>query len=285
MAALAVVGWWLVFRSVERIPVRQATVEGLELRLTEARWILDQMDHGENFQKPSTMMPDMPEWGKQRVTLDLALVNRSGQARSFDGGEFLLVPEIGDPVPPIGAHTGRAELGPGQTLNTALHFDFDARLPHGKLRVEWRHRGETTYLPIPEPAEHYHLRPRGGEIAFPPRAALVSPLGDPGRGRELFLGVYGCAACHGDPAVPGTNNVGPHLAGVATAAAGRIEGVGADDYLYQSILDPNAFIAPDCRGGPCASPTAMPEYASLMGLQDVADLLVFLMAQRDPPGS
>jgi len=281
--ALAAVGWWLVLRSVDRVPVRQATVQGLELQLTEARWILDQMDHGENFQKPSTMMPDMPEWGKQRVTLDLAFTNRSEQVQIYDGTEFFLVPEFGQEIPPVGAQVGRASLGPGQALNTALHFDFDTRLPHGQLRVEWRRQGETIFLPVPEPADHYHLRPRGGEVAFPPRANMVAGLGDPKRGRQLYEGVYGCVACHGDPDLPGSNNVGPHLAGVATAAAGRIEGVGGADYLYQSILDPNAFIAPECKRGPCASPTAMPEYGSLMSLQDLADVLVFLLSLEGSP--
>lgn len=280
---LAVGGWALVIRDTSQIPTEEATVDGLEMRLLQARWLLDQMDHGENFQMPSTMMPDMPEWGKQRVTLDLAFYNRSEQTKLFEGGEFWLVPELGEEVPPIGAVVGQAPIAPGQALNTALHFDFDTTEPHGKLRVEWRREGEVAYLPIPEPAEHYHLRPQGGEVAFPPRASMVQHLGDPSRGERLFAGKYGCVACHGDPALPGTNNVGPHLAGIATAAATRVEGVPASEYVYQSILEPGAEIAPECEGGkPCAEPTAMPEYASLLSLQDLADLLAYLMEQRGP---
>ncbi|MGD2113563.1 MAG: c-type cytochrome [Acidobacteriota bacterium] len=279
--ALALAGWALVIRDTARIPVERATIEGLEIRLLGARWILDQMDHGENFQMPSTMMPDMPEWGKQRVTLDLMFFNHSTDAQVYDGSEFHLVPEMGDEVPPVGAQVGRAKIGPGQGLNTAIHFDFDTTEPHGKLRVAWRRQGDTVYLPIPEPAEHYHLRPRGGEVAFPPRAAMVMHLGDPERGGALFAGRYGCVACHGDPGVPGSNNVGPHLGGIATAGATRVEGLAASEYVYQSILEPGAFIAPECRGGrPCAEPTAMPEYASLLTLQDLADLMAYLMEQR-----
>jgi len=275
---LAVVGWALVIRESRRIPVEEATLDGLHLRLQQARWILDQMDHGENFQKPSVMMPDMPEWGNQRVSLDLNFRNNATEPRTFDGGEFLLVPEIGEPVPPIGAQVGRALVNPGQTFNTALFFDFDTTRPHGKLRVEWQHGGERVYLPIPEPAEHYHLRPRGGEVALPPEARLVLPLGRADRGAQLFAGVYGCIACHGDPAVAGSNNVGPHLGGVAAVAGERQEGTSAAQYLYQSIIEPGAFIAPECKGGrPCGEPTAMPEYASLMSVQDIADVLVFLM--------
>lgn len=278
---LAAIGWGLVIQDTRRIPVRESSIDGLHVRLGQARWILDQMDHGENFQKPSTMMPDMPEWGKQRVTLELAFENRSEGTRIFDGGEFYLVPEYGEAVPPIGAQAGHAELGPGQTFNTAIHFDFDTTTPHGKLRVAWRRNGQSVYLPIPEPAEHYHLRPRGGEVALPPDANLVLPIGEAKRGRELYNGTYGCFSCHGDPEVPGTNNVGPHLAAIGTEGARRVDGVSAAQYIYQSILEPNAVIAPECKGGqPCPEPTAMPEYASLVNLQDVADLLAYLVEQK-----
>lgn len=278
---LAVVGWTLVIRAGRRIPVERAEIGGLELRLQEARWILDQMDHGENFNKPSTMMPDMPEPGLQRVTVDLAFFNRSNEQQPFRGEELILVPELGEEVPPIGAQIGEAELGPGQALNTALHFDFDTTRPHGQLRVAWRRQGQTVYLPIPEPAEHYHLRPRDGEVAFPPEARFVQHLGRAERGAELYRGVYGCVACHGDVATPGSNNIGPHLGGIAAQAGRRVEGMSAAQYIYESILEPGAFIAPECRdGAPCAEPTAMPEYASLLDLQDLADLLVFLLEQK-----
>ncbi len=276
--AIAAVGWGLVIRASQRIPVERATLDGLSLEMEEARWILDQMDHGENFQKPSVMMPDMPDWGKQRVTLDLAFQNHAAEAKIYDGLEFFLVPEEGDEVSPIGAQVGRAQIGPGQSFNTAIHFDFDTSLPHGKLRVEWRRGENSAFFAVPEPAEHYHLRPRGGEVALPPDARLLLPIGKPERGEGLYMAVYGCVACHGDPATPDSNNVGPHLAGIGNAAETRIDGVTAPQYIYESIIEPSAFIAPECKGGlPCSEPTAMPEYASLVNLQDVADLLAYLL--------
>ncbi len=274
----AAIGWVLVIQASRRIPVREATFDGLNLRLDQARWVLDQMDHGENFQKPSVMMPDMPAWGKQRVTLDLSFQNRAAETRVYDGLEFYLVPELGEEVSPIGAQLGTAKLAPGQSLNTAIHFDFDTTLPHGKLRVEWRRGDQSAYFPIPEPAEHYHLRPRGGEVSLPPDARLLLPIAKAERGRRLYDAVYGCSACHGDPAVPDSNNVGPHLAGIAAVAGDRVDGMPAAQYLYESIVEPSAFIAPECKGGlPCTVPTAMPEYASLVDLQDAADLLGYLM--------
>jgi len=279
---LALGGWWLVLRQASRVPVEEATVGGLHLRLVEARWLLDQMDHGENFQKPSTMMPDMPAWGDQRVTLELTLDNRSDESQLFDGAELFLVPRYGDEVGPRGANVGWARLSPGQTFHTAIHFDFDTSEPFGRLHAEWRRKGETVILPIPEPAEHYHLRPRGGEVALPPNAQLVVPLGAAKRGARLYAGRYGCVACHGDPRVAGSNNIGPHLGNIGQEAAERIAGTPAAQYIYDSIVRPGLFIAPECRAGqPCEVPSAMPEYASLVNLQDLADLLVFLMEQQE----
>lgn len=278
--ALALAGSFLLIREGQRIPSDSGTVDGMHMRLVEARWILDQMDHGENFQKPSVMMPDMPDWGSQRVTLDLALENRSAVRQKFDGGEFVLVPQFGDEVPPMGANVGMADLEPGQSFNTALHFDFDTREPHGRLQVEWRRRGESIYLSIPAPAEHYHLRPRGGELRLPPDVRVLLPLGKAERGARLFAGA-GCAACHGAIELPGSNNVGPHLAAIGSLGSDRIEGVPAAQYIYESIIAPNDFIAPECSNGrPCSEPSAMPEYASLMTPRDVADLITFLMEQQ-----
>ncbi len=279
---LAAGGWWLVARDATQIPVQQATIDGLRMDLVQARWLLDQMDHGENFQKPSTMMPDMPEWGKQRVTVEMAFTNVGDGPRVFDGSEFFLVPEYGEEVPPMGATTGRAPLLPTQTVNTALHFDFDTSDPHGRLQVQWRRDGQVAHLPIPVPAEHYHLRPRGGEVALPPVAELLLPLGNADRGQALFIGRYGCVGCHGLPGAIGSNTVGPHLAGIGIAAQTRQEGRSAAQYIYEAIIEPDAFVAPSCPGGACDTPSSMPPYASLVNLQDAADLLTYLLEQGQP---
>lgn len=282
--SLTLVGVALVVLASQKIPVEEASSKGMNLKLVQARWILDQMDHGENYQKPSVMMPDMPEWGKQRVTLELSFENESSQMKTYDGSEFTLVPEIGEAVPPVGAQLGRAKLAPGQQLNTAIHFDFDTGPAHGKLRVAWNRDGETFYLPVPTPAEHYHLRPRGGEVALPKDARLLLPIGVAARGARLYATTYGCVACHGDLNEAASNNVGPHLGGIGRTAAERVEDLSPEQYIYDSIIDPGADIAPDCEyDRPCTAPTAMPEYASLITLQDAADLIVYLLEQTETP--
>ncbi|NJN84328.1 MAG: hypothetical protein HC802_19985 [Caldilineaceae bacterium] len=83
-----------------------------------------------------------------------------------------------------------------------------------------------------------------------------------------------CNACHVIPGVPGAVGiVGPNLTGIGAAAATRVEGESAREYLLQSIEDPNAFIAPECPFGACV-PGAMPaNLAETLGA-DKVDLIV-----------
>ena len=111
--------------------------------------------------------------------------------------------------------------------------------------------------------------------------ASVEP-GDAANGADLYQS-YGCVACHGDVAVEGSNPVGPWLGNIAEDGATRVEGQTAVQYVYNSILDPNAFIAPDCPNGACNDPSAMrADYAFAIAgnsPQDMADLLAFLVGE------
>ena len=277
VVVLAGAGWRLLLRAVHRLPVEEATIEGLSVRV-ESRWILDQMEHGVNFQKPAAMMPDMPPLGSQRVMLSLAVHNSSDQPRAYRGNEFTLLPEVGEKVAPFGGVVDETVLEPGQALNATVHFDLDTTRPYGKLLAEWRRGRRTVYFAVPEPPEHFHLRPRENDL--PPDANLLLPVGKAERGEQLFNGVYGCSACHGDPKVPDSNNIGPNLAHVGAEAGTRVAGMPAAQYLYQSMLEPDADIAPECKGGvPCQRPSAMPDYSNLLTVQDAADLLTYLLEQ------
>lgn len=64
----------------------------------------------------------------------------------------------------------------------------------------------------------------------------LSPLATQGRG--VFQSF--CSRCHGTSGE--TVIVGPSLAGVATRAGGRVEGLDAEGYIRQSILTPNAYV-------------------------------------------
>lgn len=74
-----------------------------------------------------------------------------------------------------------------------------------------------------------------------PTSANATPLSEQeAKGQQLFT--QHCSSCHstvGDAVI-----VGPSLAGIATRAETRVEGLSAHDYIEQSILDPSAFMVP-----------------------------------------
>ncbi|MDH3675291.1 MAG: hypothetical protein OES12_07330 [Anaerolineae bacterium] len=69
----------------------------------------------------------------------------------------------------------------------------------------------------------------------------------------------GCTACHTIPDIPGAVGVvGPNLANIGVAGAERIPGYEAEAYIRESLVEPNAFTAPECPTGPCIT-GVMPE--------------------------
>lgn len=72
----------------------------------------------------------------------------------------------------------------------------------------------------------------------------TTAAGDATKGEELFNQTMigdgpGCSTCH--LLEPDTVKIGPSLYGVATRAETRVEGLDAEAYLRQSILEPNAY--------------------------------------------
>ncbi len=82
------------------------------------------------------------------------------------------------------------------------------------------------------------------------------------------------------PGIPdATGTIGPSLAGIGSRAQERAEatgrGITAEQYLRESIQDPNAYVVP---GFPAPSP--MPSYAGQFGSQDLNDIVAFLMTLK-----
>jgi mono/diheme cytochrome c family protein len=115
--------------------------------------------------------------------------------------------------------------------------------------------------------------------------AVELPPGDAARGEQLFAQQVKlasgknapCTACHSlQPGVAGT---GPSLAGVASRAGTREPGKTAEQYVRESIQQPNAFIVPDDpKYTQPSGKSAMPEgLANQMSPQDLADLIAYLL--------
>lgn len=110
------------------------------------------------------------------------------------------------------------------------------------------------------------------------------PEGNVDNGPNLYT-TYACGACHGQVDQPGSNLVGPYLGNIGNVAATRVDGLSAEQYLYDSIRDPNAFIVDECPTGPCLDPSQMASsnFQDRMSLQDMADLIAYYLTLTAEP--
>lgn len=276
--ALAAAGTGVFLTTRSRAPVKGATLGNLELRLLRVEWLEHQMSHSDGgFQRPSSMMPGMPEEGFERLAVEVAVTNTGRRPTELRSEELVLESARAGTLAPAGALVPRQQLLPEQALVTAIFFDVETDQPLGRLRLVWRHAGDSAYMAVPHPPAH-HAQPRG-EVDWPTDVSVLLPIGRPERGQSLFL-TYGCNACHGDPAEPDSHRIGPHLGRLGTVADQRMPDRSGLQYIYESILEPNGFIAPECADGqPCPEPSAMPEYGALLSWQEMADLVMYLAGQ------
>jgi cytochrome c2 len=108
-----------------------------------------------------------------------------------------------------------------------------------------------------------------------PGTDLSTLSGDALRGEMIFdVGVNDsppCLACHRVTENGFAFSLGPNLVGIAQRAATRIEGITAQVYLQESILDPDSFVVPGYRD------IMYPSFADHFSDQDLADLVAYLM--------
>lgn len=110
--------------------------------------------------------------------------------------------------------------------------------------------------------------------AASPQMAL-STMGDVERGAQLFAQGRGemppCSICH--LVLPGQVgfSIGPNLAGISERAETRSEGLAANEYLLQSIFEPQRYIVHGYRD------IMYSEYEAHLSEQDILDLLAYLL--------
>ena len=67
-------------------------------------------------------------------------------------------------------------------------------------------------------------------------------------------------------------SVGPTWQGLAVTAAGRVPGQAAEDYLYTSIVRPNAYVVPGYQ------PNVMVQtYGQTLASNELADIVKYLL--------
>ncbi len=111
----------------------------------------------------------------------------------------------------------------------------------------------------------------GGEEA-------ASTVGDAAAGKALFeqsmLGSQpGCITCHS--LEPDAVIVGPSLAGIGSRAATRVEGMSAEEYIRQSIVEPDAYVVEGFDPG-----VMVQVFGEELSEQQINDLVAYLLTLK-----
>lgn len=99
---------------------------------------------------------------------------------------------------------------------------------------------------------------------------------------EIFLNA-GCTSCHQIGSLGEAHKVGPDLSSIGLIAGQRVEGMSAETYIRQSIVEPNAYLAPECPNGPCLANIMPRDYGQRLLPQQIELLVTYLLAQQSPP--
>jgi len=113
--------------------------------------------------------------------------------------------------------------------------------------------------------------PTATSPATPPPSTPPPPAGNAAAGKAVFLAPASqCAGCHTFKPAGTTAKVGPDLDNLASDAQKANSG-SLDQYVHESIVDPNAYIVPGFQPG------VMPQtFKQQFKPQQIADLVAFL---------
>jgi mono/diheme cytochrome c family protein len=173
---------------------------------------------------------------------------------------------VWDVVHPAFGQAYGGNLRDDQIINVALFIE------------NWRSAPVTTGA-IEEP------KPGTGQVA----AATSIPLTpEQEAGKAVFLKT-GCIACHTIKGVS-TGAVGPNLSKIGADAADIInsaeykksqgKATAPADFIHESIVSPNAYIATNCPTGPCAGSIMPQNYSQIITAQDLTNLVTYLASLK-----
>lgn len=121
-------------------------------------------------------------------------------------------------------------------------------------------------------------------ITLEPRQALTinfrdMHIPDPKMGEKIYYetaaGVNaGCRICHS--LEKGETIIGPSFYGIANRADQRVPGLTAEEYLHQSIVEPNAFVVPGFPKG-----QMIQNFGQILTEEQIQDLIAFLMTMEE----
>jgi cytochrome c2 len=113
-----------------------------------------------------------------------------------------------------------------------------------------------------------------------PASGGDSAIGDEANGEKLYsqtvigsASAPGCVTCHS--LEPDVTLVGPSHAGLANRAGSYIEGMSAEDYLRESITDPDAHIVEGFTPG-----VMYQNYGTDLQAREVNDLIAYMLTLK-----
>lgn len=163
---------------------------------------------------------------------------------------------------PVGSGQYSAKMATwGQQYGGPLRPDQISDVASFILNWEKAYVGEPGVTPTPKP------EPTPWPADTPPEVI----------GQAVYA-AQGCAGCHGEPG--GAGLVGPNLGGVATRAETRVPGQSAEEYITNSIVNPNDFIVPDCPTGACQAGLMPQTYGQTLTEQELNGLVQYLLTLK-----
>jgi mono/diheme cytochrome c family protein len=119
-----------------------------------------------------------------------------------------------------------------------------------------------------EPKEKAEAAKPGPSTGTGKTTGAKPPSGNPAAGKQLFT-ANGCGSCHTFAPAKATGKIGPDLDKLAADAqkAGR----GSEQqYAFESISDPNAYVVPGFAQG------VMPNFGARLSKTQIDDLVAFI---------
>ncbi len=223
-----------------------------------------------------------------------------------EGKLFVLAANEGEGEGPI-------STGPANTFQPPRQWLNEEPLD-GKEIVLWfipnlKTRHDDPMWCTPDPAPDFspcdailHMEP-AGELEQPPAEELATPSPPPtttlqptpagtatgtpapieGFTAEEIIAASGCVACHKIGDLGQAGRVGPDLSYIGLIAGGRVAGMSAENYIRQSIVDPNAYLAPLCPNGACLANVMPRDYATRLTDEQISMVVSYLMALNYQP--
>ena len=108
-------------------------------------------------------------------------------------------------------------------------------------------------------------------------APTPTPRPIQGEGAEEIMLNSGCGACHLIGSMGEGHKVGPDLSAIGAIAGDRSPGMSAEDYLRQSIEEPNVFIVADCPNGPCIANIMPRDYTTRLSQGQIEIVVAYLL--------